>query len=525
MSRLVIAAVATLMVITTGGIVGAQGVTLGEPEINVYLPENEVSPGSDAELTLHFENDAEVISGDQTELVTTARAVNARITDEGPFDVLTGTQPVGPISDGAVSQAAFQVVVPHDIEPGSYDIDVRIQYSVTNQVTSDTRQRLTRTRTRSVSVQVVDDPRFAITDVDTAVQPGTTGTAALTVENVGSETANATRGTFTGGEGVQLDGGTAEAFIGDLEPNDTRTVNVDVAVEETVAAGAKPIEAAFAFRDAAGRDREARTTYGTLSTLDAQSLTIEDLGDTLAVGYEGEIRGTLHNDGPRSITDGVLVVDPASESLIVEEARYALPPLEPGDSTAFTFPTDVSGSALPGPRQVRFSVEYAHGGQTTTTTGPISKRVIVDNQQAAFNITAADARLPAGETTTVALTIRNDRPETLSNVNARLYTDSPLSASSDEAFIDRLAPGTTADVEFTVSAAEGAMAKPYPLELDFQYDTERGDTTLSRTYQYPINVTESSEGDGSLGGPSILVGLTLLTTLLVGYRARHWPRP
>lgn len=505
--------VATVLLSVGAGIVASEGVTRGEPELNVYLPDNEVTPGSETTLDVQIQNDAEVDTGTRTEAVTTARAVRVEVTDEGPFDVRTRERPIGPIADGTVSTAEFRTIVPDDIEPGTYNLDVRIEYSVTNRVTSGSTQRLSRSETATVTVRVVDEPRFEVTDVETAVQPGTTGDAEITIENVGSATANDTRGTFRGGEGVDLDGGTAEAFIGDLDPGDERTVTVEAALEETVATGQKPIEASFEYRDGDGRQRETNAATGALATRPAQSFTVAAFEDTLSVGYDGVIRGTLRNDGPAPITDGVLLVEPTSDSLFIEERRYALPELDSGETTDFAFPTEVSGQADPGPRQVRLSIEYANGGRSTATVGPISERVVVDARRDEFSISTQNGTIPAGETATLVATITNERPETLSNIDARLYTDSPLSASDDEAFVDELGPGESATLRFDVTASGSATQKTYPVELDFQYDTETGESKLSDTYQQPLEVTEPTGGDGGLGFAPAVGALAVLLSL------------
>lgn len=526
MSRALPGLVAVLIlgvVLAAGAGAGAVAgqVTMGEPDLNVYLPENEVTPGSEAELAVQIQNDAEVESGPGSEAVTTARAVRARVTDDGPFDVRTRERPLGPIPDGSMSTATFRVVVPDDVEAGTYDVDVRVRYSATYLQSSETSQRVPRSTSETITVRVVDEAQFEITDVETDVQPGTTGETELTVENVGSEAATGVRGTFTGSETVVLGGGAAEAYLGALEPGDDRTVTVDTALDRSVSGGEKPIEATFQYRDEDGRERESRPATAALPAAGAQSFTIDDLEDTLSVGYDGAIRGTFRNDGPGTITDGVLLVEPATESLTVSEGRYALPELESGEATDFSFPTEVGGQAAPGPRQVRFSVEYANGGRSTTTVGPVSERVVVDERTGEFNLTAENAQVAAGETTDLVLTITNERPETLSNVDGRLYTDGELSSPNDEAFVDELAPGESAELRFQLSAAGGAMPKTYPVELDFQYDTANGESKLSRTYQQPVEVVESSDGDGGLAFAPVVGALALLTAL---GGVRRWRR-
>lgn len=511
-----VAIVFFLCLLALGSMLPAAGqLSQGEPNLDVYLPENEVAPGTETTFDVRVQNDARVRSGSATETITTARAVSVEITDEGPFDVHTDRSPMGPIPDGAVESVGFRATIPEDVEPGTYDVDVRVRYSVTNRESSVGDQRLTRRTHETFEVTVTDDALFAIGDVRTDVQPGTTGEAEIELRNVGSATAHASTATITGGGGVTIDGGEAEAFLGDFRAGETRTVAVDARIAESTVGGEKPIEARFEYADSNGIDRDPRTATGRLVSTAAQSFSIADLEDTLSVGYDGRITGTVSNDGPTAVSDGVLVIEPASDSLVVEEGRVALPALDAGGTAEFEFPTDVSGQADPGPRQVRFTLEYSNGGRTTTTVGPISERVVVDPRRNAFRISGADVRVTQGTTTELTLSITNERPETLRNINAKLYTDSPLSTSSDEAFVNELAPGESGTVRFDLTVAGNAMPKTQRVELDFQYDTERGDTVLSRTYQHPVEIEERADDGGGSPSPLLLgVGLVALLTAI-----------
>jgi len=309
--------------------------------------------------------------------------------------------------------------------------------------------------------------------------------------------------------------GAAEEVIGDLAPGDSTTVTVDAAIAESVSSGLKPLDIAFTYRDGSGIDREAPAETASLAPAAEQSFSIADLADTLSVGYDGEVTGTLVNDGPRSVDDAVLIVEPQSDSLFVEDTRYALPELDPGEQTQFRYPTDVSGQADPGPRQLQFSVEYTGGDRSTLTDGPISQRVDVGDRQDEFSISDDGVSVAQGESSEIELELTNERSETLSNIDARLYTDSPLDASNDEAFVPELAPGESATIAFEVEADEDAATETHPIELDFEYDTERGETKLSDTYQHPIEVVAATD-EGSSILSTALPALVILSVAALG---------
>lgn len=490
-----------------------QGVTRGEPDLDVYLPEKEVGAGTEAVLEFQVQNDGTLHSGVDGERVTTAKGVVLEIEDAGPFEVKTGSTTLGTLRDGETMAATQQLVVPEDVEPGDHELTVKVSYSYTERIahaSGITRER-SATETVDVTVTVPEEPRFEIGDVTTDVEPGTSGDATLEIENVGTETAYDARASVAGLGGVTVDGESAEEYLGELEPGESTSVTVDAAVAETTSHGEKPIEVTVSYDDANGLERVADPVVGSLAPAASQSFAIHDLEDTLSVGYDGEITGELENEGPRPVDDAVLIVEPMSDSLHVEDTRYALPELEPGESAAFRYPTDVSGSADDGPRQLRFTVEYTGTGTTTLTTDPISERVVVDPRQDEFSVEGVETTVTAGETADIVLEITNERPETLSNVDALLYTDSPLDSGANEAFVPELEPGESAEVSFEISADDDARATTYPVELDFEYETERGQTELSDAYQVPVDVVENDEPDeGGLGFVTPLVALLVL---------------
>jgi len=216
----------------------------------------------------------------------------------------------------------------------------------------------------------------------------------------------------------------------------------------------------------------------------------------------------------------VLVADPQSQRVSLGESRYALPDIPAGESVEFSFDADVNGNADPGPRQFRFTTEYTSGDSTIAVDE--TRRIEVAPRQPEFDLVADNTTVPAGETRRVSFEITNQRPETLSSINAGLYADSPLSAPNDEAFVDELEPGESTDIWFEVSAAPGASVETHPVELDFRYNDERGNDRISDVTQFPIDVTESTD-DGGLPITALVVGLLVVVGVagtVVWYRRR-----
>ncbi len=380
--------------------------TRGEPDLDATAPEPEIVAGTEQEVEIQIQNSGELQLGVDREPVTTARGVTFEITDEGPFDIKSGESSVGSISETETASVPQRISAPSDLEPGSYDITVEMDYSYTYQRSENARQVDDRSGSDKVTITLVvpDEPRFSITTLE----------------------------------------------------------------------------------------------------------------DNLAVGYDGVVSGEIENTGSESVDDAVLVVEPMSDSLHIEDTRYALPELETNDVTEFSYPTDVSGQADAGARQLRFTVEYTGDDRDTEESAAMSERVVVDDRADEFDIEGVNTTVKQGEMGDLVVEITNNRPETLSDIGANLYTDSPLDTDNDEAFVPELEPGESALMTFDVIAAPDASTEMHPIELDFQYDTERGDTEVSDVYQYPVTV-EAGEENGGIGFGTLLIGgIGLLTAVGVG---------
>jgi len=372
-----------------------------------------------------------------------------------------------------------------------------------------------------VTIVVDDGARFAIVETDTDAQVGGSGDVTATLRNVGDEVARdaIVTGRSTGSAAVVGDG-SADSYVGDWAPGENRTVTFDSTVSPDFGSGAYALVTSVDYRDPDGIDETSPSSRAGVVPLAEQSFAIDDVDGTLEVGYSGTVSGTLTNEGPLDVDDAVLLVDSQSQRVTVGERRYALPTIPAGESVEFSFDADVSGSADPGPRQFRFTTEYTSGDSTIAVDE--TRRIEVAPRQPEFDLVADNATVPAGETREVTFEITNQRPETLSSINAGLYADSPLSAPNDEAFVDELEPGASTEISFEVAAAPDASVETHPIELDFRYDDERGNDRISDVTQYPVEVTESTD-EGGLPVVPLAVGLLVVVAgagAVVRYRRR-----
>ncbi|MDB2283619.1 exo-alpha-sialidase, partial [Halorubrum ezzemoulense] len=159
----------------------------GSPDLNVFAPNPNLVPGQTNQISLQIANDGEFRFGNaaNSDLVTTARNVQAEVEASGPLSVESGETSIGSVTTSAPGELPVSLNVPQGVEPGTYSLDLDLTY---NYISSG--ESRTVTVFRDVEVRVRDDARFQVVDIDSDAQIGDSGTVEATIENVGAETAH-----------------------------------------------------------------------------------------------------------------------------------------------------------------------------------------------------------------------------------------------------------------------------------------------------------------------------------------------
>jgi hypothetical protein len=263
-------------------------------------------------------------------------------------------------------------------------------------------------------------------------------------------------------------------------------------------------------------------TYEVTIDVEGQArFAVENVESDLSVGEDGSVTFAVTNVGHEVARDAVVRYTGESRNLHFDEVEYAVGDLEPGESTNVTFSGEVSEGAGDGPRRLSYVVEYDTDDGEARTSDPLHARATVGEKRSLFSVAPTDATVEAGSGRAISFEVTNEGEETARNVNAKLFVGDPLSSGDDEAYVAELAPGESASITFQVAASDGALAKSYPVSLDFQYDTEDGDTKLSDTYRAPIDVTRSDDSGLPVSVVAGVVAVGVATILGWTWRRRR----
>lgn len=487
----------------------------GEPHLDVHVPNPTLTPGETNQVTLQVSNDGELDFGspELRQAVTTARNVRVSADAEGtPLTVRSGETAIGAVTESRPGEVPLAVNVPGDIDDGTYTIDVRVAYSHTYR-TGPIVQERDRVRTISVDLEVTSDARFAVVNATTDARIGDTGTLELEIENVGAETARSAN-VILESSSVGLGFGesaTDAARIEELAPGATTTVRYDIGFAADAPIRKYALDVRVAFRTPDGLQRLDDSPTASITPGSQQEFSVSDLNSTLYVGENGDIRGTITNDGPVTARNVVIRYTDQSPNVIPIETSVAVGTLQAGESASFRLPVEISDEAAAVNRTANIAIQYRNSENAARLYDDVELLFAVAPARDQFTLDVQEQTITAGESIALTVEVTNNLDEPVSDVEARLFADSPLSSDNDEAFAEQLAPGESTTMTFTLDAAADTAAKTYPISFDFRYDDVDGTSQLSDTSRIAIDVTTADE---SL--PLVPIGGVLVVLVIVG---------
>lgn len=410
-----------------------------------------------------------------------------------------------------------------------YGVDLGIQYENPD-LEDDSQDILT-------AFMPYPQQEIAVESIDHDVRIGDDGLLEVVLRNDGPRDLTATSISLSGEDGaITFGSGTAEPIVTDELALDadgpgspTSEAYVDewasgetVTVVYRVAADDDALEREYTLNlDAEGEDGDDREVTARSDTvgfvpLPEQTFALSLVESSIRVGSDGTLVGELENTGDVAVHNVETRLESEHANIHPRETRYAHGTVEPGETVSFELRIGVSDDAEPGPRNFEFTTRYRNPSGDERLSDSQDLLVDVGERVDEFALSVIDPGLAPGEGGVLEIEVENSDDDRLENIRAKLFTSSPIGSDDDEAFIDGLDPGERTTVVFEVDVDSGALAKTYPVSMDFRYEDERGDTQLSRTYRLSLQVSELEET--SIPIWAIALPVVVVVGLLYWYR-------
>ena len=503
-----IATLGVVALMLTGGFaagldnVRAQSATGGDPDLEAYVPNPELAPGSASTLTVQIANDATTRYNSPPERarVTTARNVRVELdAGDAPITVETAEHSVGSITEDEPRSVPFAVEIPEDAEPGTYEVDVEMTYSYTSFRRADTGENeRTYSMSDTVEVEIDDGPQLRLTTADDSnLQVGESGPFAVAVENIGAETARDVAVSLTSrspmiGFGEQR---SDVARIDELAPGETAEIAYEAGVNPDAPVRQYEIGGTAKYTDSQGIDgRDTDLSVG-IEPMPEQDFSLERVDSNLRVDQEGDVMVRVSNNGPRAATDVALDFAREYPTLRLLEGSISAGTLESGESSVVRLPIAATRDAEAVRKSLDMRVQYRTNDDEQRRNGDVSLVAPIEPRSDDFLVSVSDSTVGVDSSRLITVEVTNNRNQTLTDIEASLGTSDPLDSGDDDGYVSSLDPGESTTLTFGLAATTDANPKVYAANIDFRYDDERGKSRMSDAYQIPVRV-ESAGGDG-----------------------------
>ncbi len=373
---------------------------------------------------------------------------------------------------------------------------------------------------------ISDSGRFSVVSNPTKLSLDQSADISFTLTNNGGDSVSDARVFIQSTDPKLSFGGspTAESMIGNWPASGQQTVSFKAGLADSSNIRPYPVTIEVRYKSNNNSDRTSYAISTGVTPLGEQSFSIDDISTNLSVGSEGDLTANLVNDGPQEIENGVIIFASDLQTISSLEDEYAVGSLSAGEAKPFKFSLDVSESADEGNRQVSLTVRYRDSDGKSHISDPIDVILTVSSEVNAFEVSPVSSTFAPGNSGLLVLKVTNVDEETITDISAKVFPESPITAEDDTAFIPRLSPGESTEIIFDITMSGNALDKIYPLDLDFQYDTSSGETLLSDTYQVPVT-SDSAANDGQSTLPGFLLPMVVILAAIVGgvyfYRRRQ----
>jgi len=374
-----------------------------------------------------------------------------------------------------------------------------------------------------LGIEPLAEQRFPVVDSESSVAVGETGTVRLTLENDGAVPVSDATVTLASESPVLAFGAgeSATRFVGDWAPGETRTVEYDLNATDGAETRSYALRTTVDYETPDGERGSAAPASVGVTPAPERGFTLSNVSTDLRVGEEGEIRGTVTNEGETTARNVVVEFTTDNENVSPLETAYSVGTLGPGETADFAFTAETGSAADAGPRQFAFVTRYRDGDGRTKRSDELLTRQRIAPGDDALAVEPVSATYAPGGGGELTVRVTNTGDETLTDVSANLFADDPISVDDGEGAIAEIGPGESTAVTFGVSAGGGALAKSYPVSVDFQYEDERGDTHVSDSHQVVVTVAEPETDGGSGGLPLPLLGVGAVGVVGVGVVLRR----
>ena len=452
-----------------------------EDQFEVTDVDSDLEPGETGTVEVTIENQRE----DLTDATISLQSVSPAIV----FGQAANTSKfVGEFEEGDTQTIELKATATQTATEGEYPVQASVSYT-----DEDNQPGQGGPIIFGVPVDDIDDD-FEVTDVDSDLEPGETGTVEVTVENEEEDVTDARvtiqslSPSITFGQAATAN---ASVFVGEFEEGDTETVEVRATVAQDATEGEYPMQALVSYVDEEGRrDSDGPFAFGVPVGGIVDDFEVVNVNSTVPVGGEGTIRVTLNNT-EENATEATVSLESISSNFQLGEGVNATQFVGRwGVGERRTVEYEVSASNATEQRSYAFRtlVSYTDSGNQGARGGPFTIGVTPLSEQS-FALSNTTANLRVGSEGNVSGAVTNEGPQVARNAVVQLTVNNPnIDVQQNEVALGTLQAGETANFSFSVDLSSNAEAGVQQFAYVIEYDNQDGEPRRSERLKTQVEI-------------------------------------
>lgn len=514
--------------------VAAQNETVkGEPDFEVFLSDNTVTPGEQADLKVQIRNVGEINEEGLEKFektVKTARSVAVTPTSSDKIDIRTGESAVQNIQEGDSVVVPVSLVIPRDAD-GIKNLDLNIDYKHTreieyNSTTEDIIDSSDResTKTEQIQLRVIDQASFEGDRVETDIAVGETGIADLSIENTGNEDIEeATLNLRSNSQNLLLgDSQSANIEIGRLDSGESESFETTLTFSDSAAVSEYSLNGVMEYTNEDGQSRTAPVNSLSVEPIERVDIQVESVETDTSIGSSGTTEIEIENDGSEDLSESTIELSSQSEAVMFSgrssKTTVSIGEWDNGETETLSVRTIVTEDAVQSSYSVSGAVMYENSDDISNSVS-VSPFVIEPLREQDLGVQISSSNLREGEKGSLALQVTNEGPKELDDITVDISTSGSANLLSTQFNIGSLDSDESTDINTTVEVPESIDDMTQPIDVETSYDygdgnSDSSESALSVEIEENQNLLEVASNNGEIeAGSSKTIQVEVTNTL------------
>lgn len=366
-----------------------------------------------------------------------------------------------------------------------------------------------------------EDTEFSVEDVSSNASIGGSGILEVELQNVGDIDISDSRVKIESQSGLVTFGSNARQSIidlGDWDEGNEKSFKSTIRFSEESTLTDYSLSTKIIYDNEDNIKNQESVNGVNVKPLEQVDIKSSIVDSNVIEGEQSTIKFKLTNVGPKDIENIKATFD-GDEYLVLIKEQKNIERLDEGESTSFNIPVESPSGINSDTQNLDLNLEYEDSESDDVYTDSSLYSIDVKENNKSFGLEIVDnSSIEAGESKVITVEVENNQSSKISNIESEFSVSDPLSLSQESAYIDSLDGGEKETINVSVSVSSDSLINSYPLNADFEYKDEAGDSKLSEVYSVPIDVEEPTEQSSPTGlYGSFIIGL-IAVLIIIYYR-------